>query len=264
MKDTVKVLFCGDIVGSPGREILKKKIPSLRKDMDLDFVVVNAENAAGGSGLTAGVVDEIFSSGVDIITTGDHVWRKKDIFDIIDKQPYLLRPANYKDFLPGKGFCIKDNHGVKLCVINLVGRVFMDHRGICPFIKVRDIISDARSFTKNILVDIHAEATSEKVAMGYFLSGSASAVIGTHTHVPTADERIIDNSTAYITDVGMTGGFDSVLGRKKEKVIEHFLTDLPQKFDVSPDGIRMQAVFLEIDSSSGKALSIRRVEEKME
>ncbi len=257
----MKVLFCGDVVGSPGRRVIKELIPPLKEELALDFVVVNAENAAGGSGLTPQVVREIFSSGVDIITTGDHIWKKKDVFDIIDTD-CLLRPANYKDFLPGKGFCVKQKGNIKLAVINLAGRVFMDNKGACPFLKARAILEELENLTPNIIVDFHAEATSEKVAMGYFLAGRVSAVMGTHTHIPTADERIIEG-TGFITDVGMTGGFDSVLGRKKEKVIEHFLTDLPQRFEVSCEDPRLQAALLDVDENTGRCKDIKRVERKI-
>ncbi len=258
----IRVLFCGDVVGPGGRKVLLELLPVLKEEFNLNFIIVNGENAAGGSGLVPSVVNELFFSGVDVITTGDHVWKKKEIFKIIDKEEFLLRPANFKRTLPGKGFCIKEKDGVKLCVINLIGRVFMNPVE-CPFLRVREILEEVKKITPNIIVDFHAEATSEKKALGYFLEKKVSAVIGTHTHVPTADETILSNHTAYITDVGMTGSLDSVLGREKEKVIEHFLTDLPKRFDVSNKDLGLQAVLIEIDENTGRALSIKRLERRI-
>ena len=245
----MKTLFIGDIVGKAGRKAVKEKLPMLLQSYNIDLTIANGENAAGGSGLTPKIVEEIFSAGVDVITSGDHIWRKKEIFDVIDKFSCLLRPANFKDFLPGRGFCIKENKNKKLAVINALGRVFMNTPSLCPFIKVRDIINSISKEVRCIIVDFHAEATSEKVAMGYFLAGKVSCVVGTHTHIPTADERIINNYTGYITDVG-----------KKEKVIEHYITDLPQRFEVSSSDLRLQAVFIEIDEDTGRCVNIERVE----
>ena len=256
----MKILFLGDIVGRPARIYLKEFLPLLIKNERLDLVVANAENAAGGSGITEKVAEELFSSGIDIMTTGDHAFKKKDIFNIIDTKD-IIRPLNYGDLAKGRGYLIKEKNGVKVGVVNLLGRVFMQPID-CPFKAVTAVLEEILSQTKIVLVDMHAEATSEKLAMGNFLVQKVSAVIGTHTHIPTADERIMENFTAYITDVGMTGPFDSILGRRKEDIIEKFLTNIPCRFNLAEADVRMQGVFLEIDEDSGRALDIKRVEYK--
>ena len=256
----MKILFLGDIVGRPARIYLKEFLPLLIKNERLDLVVANAENAAGGSGITEKVAEELFSSGIDIMTTGDHAFKKKDIFNIIDTKD-IIRPLNYGDLAKGRGYLIKDKNGIKVCVINLLGRVFMQPVD-CPFKAVTAVLEDVLSETKIVLVDMHAEATSEKLAMGNFLAQKVSAVVGTHTHIPTADERILEGFTAYITDVGMTGPFDSILGRRKEDIIEKFLTNIPCRFNLAEGDVRMQGVLLDIDEDSGRALSIKRVEYK--
>jgi metallophosphoesterase (TIGR00282 family) len=196
------------------------------------------------------------------MTTGDHAFKKRDIFNIIDTLD-IARPLNYGDLAKGRGYIIKEKEGKKVCVVNLLGRVFMQPVD-CPFKAVSKVLEEALSQTKIVLVDMHAEATSEKLAMGNFLAQKASAVVGTHTHIPTADERILEGFTAYITDVGMTGSFDSILGRRKEDIIEKFLTNIPCRFNLADSDVRMQGVLLEIDESTGKALSIKRVEYKQE
>ena len=258
----MKILFLGDVVGRPARDYLKDSLPSLIDQEAFDWVIVNCENAAGGSGLTEKVAKELFSSGIDIITTGDHAFKKKEILSILDTMD-VLRPLNYGELTRGQGFIIKEKKGKKICVANLLGRVFMQPVD-CPFKAVSGILKEVLDETKVLIVDIHAEATSEKLALAYYLAGKASAVIGTHTHIPTADERIIDKFTAYITDAGMTGSFDSILGRKKEDIIERFLTNIPTRFNLAQDDVRMQGVILEIDEASGRALSIKRVEYRKE
>lgn len=258
----MKILFLGDIVGRPGREIIGRILPAYRKDKGVDFVVANGENAAGGSGITVDISEELFRSGVDVITSGDHIWKKKEIYEYLDKTSRLLRPLNYPQGVPGKGWSIVGSaNGTKVGVINLVGRVFMDAVD-CPFAAVRDAVKKISSETHVIIVDMHAEATSEKVAMGWFLDGTVSVVAGTHTHIQTADEKILPQGTAYITDLGMTGPYDSVIGRRKVEILEHFLTQLPMRFEMAGDDVQMHGVLVTIDDKTGKAVDIKRVQEK--
>ena len=256
----IKILFIGDIVGKPARDYLKILLPSLRKELSLDIIIANGENAAGGSSITLDTAEDIFGAGVDVITSGDHIFKKKESRVVLDTKD-LIRPLNYGESCAGKGYIIKEVAGVKIGVINLLGRVFMQPAD-CPFKAIKNILEDVKKEAKIVFVDMHAEATSEKVALGHFLSGKVSAVVGTHTHIPTADEKIIDNFTAYITDVGMTGSCDSVLGREKHQVIERFITNMPVRFNLAQGDVRMQAVLIEVDQESGKALSIERVEYK--
>ena len=258
----MRVLFLGDIVGKPAREYLKKIIPVIREKESLDFVIANGENAAGGSSLTMDTSRHIFEAGVDIITSGDHIFKKKDARDVLETKD-VARPLNYGESAWGRGFIIKKAGEGKIAVINLLGRVFMQPAD-CPFKAVQGVLDQIREETKVIIVDMHAEATSEKAAMGYFLAGKVSAVIGTHTHIPTADERIIDGHTAYITDVGMSGSCDSILGREKEHIIARYLTYLPVRFDLARGDVRAQGVIIDIDDVEGKSLAIRRVEYKEE
>lgn len=256
----MKILFIGDIVGKPARNYIKELIPSLRADLNLDFVIANGENAAGGSSITPDTAKDIFNSGIDVVTTGDHVFKKKESRQVLDSFD-VLRPLNYGDLAAGRGFLVKEVAGVKVAIVNLLGRVFMQPVD-CPFRAIRDILEDLKTQAKIIFVDVHAEATSEKLALGHFLSGKVSAVVGSHTHIPTADEKIIDDFTAYITDAGMTGSCDSILGREKHQVIERFVTNMPVRFNLAQEDVRMQGVVIEVDSLSGKALSIKRVEYK--
>jgi metallophosphoesterase (TIGR00282 family) len=254
----MKILFIGDIVGRPARDYLKNLIPELRKSSNLDFVVANGENAAGGSSITLDTAQDLFGAGIDVITTGDHIFKKqesKEALEMLD----IIRPLNYGELAVGRGYIIKEVNGKNIGVINLLGRVFMQPVD-CPFKAVRDIIEEIKTKAKVVVVDMHAEATSEKLAMGYFLAGKVSAVLGTHTHIPTADERIIEESTAYITDVGMTGSFDSVLGREKHQIIERFLTNMPVRFNLAQGDVRMQGVIIEVEDTTGRAVSIKRVE----
>ena len=256
----MKILFIGDVVGKPARTYLKQAIPAIRKKLSLDCVIANGENSAGGSSVTPDTAREIFASGIDIMTTGDHAFKKvqaREVFQLFD----AIRPLNYGVLAAGKGYIVKECAGVKIAVINLLGRVFMQPVD-CPFQAVRNILEEIRSQTPVIIVDMHAEATSEKLAMGFFLAGKVSAVIGTHTHIPTADERIIDDSTAYITDCGMTGSFDSILGRQKDQIIDRFVTNMPSRFNLAQDDVRIQGVILDIDEDTGKALAIQRFEDR--
>lgn len=259
----MKVFFIGDIVGSPGRKALEKILKSYRQEQGIDAVVANGENAAGGSGLTPAIAEELFSSGVDVLTSGDHVWKKREIYDYLERTDRLVRPANYPKNVPGKGStAVEVRNGQTIGVINIIGRVFMDAVD-CPFDRVREEIEKISQRTPVIIVDMHAEATSEKVAMGWYLDGAVSAVIGTHTHVQTADEKILPGGTAYITDCGMTGPFDSVIGRKKEQIITRFITQLPTRFELASEGIEVHGVVVDIDASTGKARKIERVQYKV-
>lgn len=259
----MKILFIGDIVGAPGREAVRQLLPQLVKEHGLGFVIANAENAAGGSGVTAKVADELFAAGVDVLTSGDHIWKKSGIFEIINTGRQILRPANYPIPAPGRGFAVfHAKTGAPVGVMNLVGRVFMEPLE-CPFKTALAAREALAKETKIIIVDIHAEATSEKIAMGWFLDGKVSAVLGTHTHIQTADEKILPAGSAYITDVGMAGPYDSVIGRKKESVLARFLSAIPTKFEVAENDIQLHGVVVDIDEKSGLARSIARIQKKL-
>ena len=260
--NTVRILFLGDVVGKGARSIIKEKLPGYIKENGIFYTVANVENIVGGSGITLKTINEVFAAGVDIATSGDHIWKKKDVLEIIDSLP-IVRPLNYGDAALGKGYIIKEKDGIIIAVVNLIGRVFMQPVD-CPFKSVSEVLARIQERTNIIIVDVHAEATSEKLALGHYLSGKVSAVIGTHTHIPTADERIISGHTAYITDAGMCGSCDSILGRVKENVIERFVTNMPVRFNLADKDLRLQGVILEIDSDSGKSLSIQRVEIKQD
>ena len=259
----MRILLIGDIVGSPGREAVRKIVPKLCRDRSVDFVIANAENVAGGSGLTPETVDELFRSKIDVITSGDHVWKKKELYERISKDNRILRPANYPEASPGSGMAIiSTKDGKKVAVLNLLGRVFMDPVD-CPFQAAERELRKINRETKIILVDMHAEATSEKIAMGRFLDGRVSVVFGTHTHVQTADEKIFAQGTGYITDLGMTGPQDSVIGRRHDAIVEHFLTLMPRRFEVADKDVELEGAIVNIDDETGKALSIERVKEKI-
>lgn len=261
----MKILLIGDIVGHPGRNAIKKMVPELRKNKGIDFVVANAENIAGGSGLTCDTVDELLESQVDVLTSGDHIWKNKGIYERLETDKRILRPANYPVECPGAGTTlVKSSSGKLVGVINVTGRVFMNNVDACPFKTAENEIKKISGKTKIVLVDIHAEATSEKIAIGRFLDGNASAVYGTHTHVQTADEKILPGGTGYITDLGMTGPQDSIIGRKAEPIIEHFLTCMPIRFEMADKDIELQGVLVNIDEDSGKAISIERIRERIQ
>jgi hypothetical protein len=259
----MNILFIGDIVGSPGRQAIKELLPELKKEYRLAFTIANAENAAGGSGITPAVAQELFDTGIDVLTSGDHIWKKKEIFEIIDKEARILRPVNFPLGVPGRGWAVfKTRDNIKIGVINVQGRVFMEAIE-CPFRTSRQAQEALSKETNIIIVDIHAEATSEKVALGWYLDGKASAVLGTHTHIQTADERILPGGCAYITDVGMAGPFDSVIGRRIEDVLERFVTSVPNRFEVAKENIQVQGVVLDIDENTGRARSIIRIQRKL-
>lgn len=257
--NSVKIFFIGDIIGKPGRITVKELLPDIIERYSIDFVIANGENAAGGFGITPAIAEELIELNIDIITSGNHIWDKKEIIDYIKDTKWLLRPANYPEGVPGFGWSIlKTNTDIKIAVINLCGRVFMDNLD-CPFRIGKDLVEKISHDTPVIIVDMHAETTSEKAAIAWFLDGKVSAVIGTHTHVQTADERILPQGTAFITDAGMTGSMNSVIGVQKEAVLERFLTQMPKKFDVAAKEVMMQGVVVSIDSQSGKATAIERI-----
>jgi len=256
----MNILFVGDVFGSVGRDALINLLPDLKKKHKIDFVAVNGENAAGGAGITPAISRELLSIGVDVITSGNHIWKEKDIVEYIKEEPYLIRPLNYPADVPGAGSVVWAQDDKKIAVVNLLGRTFLSQTD-CPFRTGLEEIEKLREETKVIIVDIHAEATSEKVAMGWFLDGKVSAVLGTHTHVQTADEKILPQGCAYITDVGMTGSVDSVIGINKDIAIKKFLTSMPFRFEPGKGKAILCAVVVEIENSSGKALSIKRIQE---
>lgn len=254
------VLFVGDIVGESGRKAFRKGISNLVERLKIDFIIANAENAAGGFGITREIADELFSYGIDVLTSGNHIWDKKEAVSFIDNRKNLLRPANYPSEVPGNGSIVTStNTGEKIAVLNVSGRVFM-READNPFRVAQKEIQELARETSTIIVDFHAEATSEKSAFGWFLDGQVSAVVGTHTHVQTADETILPGGTAYITDVGMTGPVNSVIGIKKELIIRKFLTYMPARFETAKGPARLSAVVLDIDKKSGKSRSIERLQ----
>jgi metallophosphoesterase (TIGR00282 family) len=253
----MNILLIGDIVGKPGRTAVRACLPKVREQFGLDLIIANGENAAGGFGITETVAGELFSLGIDVITSGNHIWDKKEAVEYLAREKRVLRPLNYPAPVPGFGSIVHTlKDGTKVAVMNVSGRVFMPDLD-CPFRTV-----DARGVTENIIVDFHAEATSEKEALGYYLAGRASAVLGTHTHVQTADEKILAGGTAYITDVGMTGPEDAVIGVKKELVIERFLTMMPARFETAKGPSMFSAVVVEMDGKTGRASSITRIQHR--
>ncbi|MTI79442.1 MAG: TIGR00282 family metallophosphoesterase [Firmicutes bacterium] len=255
----MQVLIIGDIVGKAGRRAVKDCVPSLINDLGLDFVIANGENAAGGKGITKVLAKELFSYGIDMLTMGNHVWNQKEIYAYLPKENRIIRPANYPPGTPGNGHYIyTSKKGSKIAVINLLGRVYMPEVD-CPFRKSDEIIESIKNQADIIIVDVHAEATSEKVAMGWHLDGRVSTVVGTHTHVQTADERILPEGTAYITDLGMTGPRNSVIGVKTDVILKKFKTALPQRFDVADTDYQFNAVVVTLDETTGEATDIYRI-----
>jgi len=260
LKNSVQILMIGDIVGRPGRRACRMELPSLIKEYDFDLVIANGENAAGGNGITREIAQELFACGIDVLTMGNHVWDKKEIFGFIDEEQRILRPANYPPGTPGVGFASYRSSGEhQVGVVNVLGRVFLADLD-CPFRTVDRILGELQAITPVIVVDFHAETTSEKVALGWYLNGRVSALVGTHTHVQTADERVLPGGTAYITDVGMTGPRDSVIGVRTENVVQKFLTQMPRTFEVASGPYQFNAVRLTIDPITGKALAIERIQ----
>jgi hypothetical protein len=259
----MRILFLGDIVGKPGRRAVRELLPQIISKYSIDFIIANCENAAAGFGVTGEIVEELYETKIDVLTSGNHIWDKKEVMDFIHDYETLLRPANYPEGAPGSGSVVVPIiSGIYVAVINLMGRIFMRPLD-CPFKAARREIERLKKKTNIIIVDMHAEATSEKIAMGWFLDGQVSAVVGTHTHVQTADEEILPCGTAYITDVGMTGPFDSVLGIRKDVVLERFLTHIPNKFEVANNDVRLQGVIIDLDEKNGKSNSIQRISVKL-
>jgi metallophosphoesterase (TIGR00282 family) len=251
----LKVLFIGDIVGKPGRRAAAEMIAIIKKEMPFDYCIANAENSAGGSGITNVLAQELYKYGIDVITLGNHTWSKREVTNFIDTDTHIIRPANYPVDLPGKGSVIIDG---KLGVINLLGRVYMDSVD-CPFRVLDRELEHLKRQVKVIIVDIHCEATSEKAALAWHADGRVSCVIGTHTHVQTADEKILPRGTAFLTDVGMTGPSDGILGVDSEIILEKFLSFMPVRFQLAKGRVQFNAVYLDIDEVSGKTNSIQRI-----
>ncbi len=255
----MKILFIGDVVGSPGRNQLQHYLPKLKQKYQPQLTIVNGENAAAGKGITEKIYKQFLEWGAQIITMGNHTWNKKEIFEFIDSAKYMIRPANFPEGTPGQGMQYINWNGIKIAVINLQGRTFLDPIDD-PFRKADELVDEARKHTNIIFVDFHAEATSEKQAMAWYLDGRVSAVVGTHTHTQTADERILDSGTAYITDVGMTGPYNGILGTDREAVMKRFLTSLPVRFEVTDEGKdQLNGVIIDIDDKTGKAKNIKRI-----
>ncbi len=253
----MRLLFVGDIVGSPGRHAVESLLPGLKERHQPDFVVVNGENSAGGLGITEKIAKSLLRAGVDAITLGNHAYRHSEVYSFLDRDDRIVRPANYNKGNPGRGHTIVEKDGMKLAVVNLSGTVFLD-AARSPFAEVDAILSELRGSIEHVLVDFHAEATSEKVAMGWYLDGRVTACVGTHTHVPTADARVLPGGTAYITDVGMTGPRGGVIGVQKELAVRRFVTQMPVKFDTSVEDPWLNGVLIESDEA-GRATSIEQI-----
>lgn len=262
----MKILFIGDIVGRPGRQAVKVLLPRLREQHGLDFVIANGENSAGGNGTTPRTAEEMFSAGVDVITSGDHLWDQKEVMELLAGEKRFVRPVNYPPGTPGQGSGVFEvrtaTSEIRIAVVNAQGRTFMPALEN-PFLVVPSEIERLRSQTKIIFVDFHAEATSEKIAFARLLDGKVSAVVGTHTHVQTADEQIFPGGTAYLSDAGFTGPQESVLGREIEPVVKRFVTNMPQRFEVASGPVMLHGAVIEVDEVSGRATQIQRVSEKL-
>lgn len=260
----MNILFIGDIMGKPGRRAVRELLPGLLGSMEVDLVIANCENAAGGFGVTREIVEELFSENIDVLTSGNHIWDKKEAESFIEDYRNLIRPANYPRGVRGFGSTITvGRSGTLVGVLNLMGRVFMRDLD-CPFRAAQRELALLKEKTKIVVVDFHAEATSEKQALGWFLDGEVAAVLGTHTHVQTADERVLPEGTAFITDAGMTGPFDSIIGNEKSKVIERFLTAIPNKFEVARGDVFLQGALIKIDPENGLSTGIERINIKLD
>ena len=253
----MKILFVGDIFGSPGRRIVADHVEDIVRANQIDLAIANAENAAGGFGITPAIAEDLFALGLDVLTSGNHVWDKRELYDYLNRQPRLLRPANYPDG-PGHGLVtVKARNGVECAVINLQGRTYMPSTD-CPFRKADLLLSQIDPAIKVRFVDFHAEVTSEKMAMGWYLDGRVSAIVGTHTHVPTADTRILPGGTAYQTDCGMTGPYRSVIGVETDTILQRFLSGMPVRMEAAKQGAELHSVIVEVDEETGKARAFRR------
>lgn len=255
----MNILVLGDIVGKPGRKAISTFLSRIIKEYDIQFTIANAENAAGGRGLSRKVMDELLNSGIDVLTMGNHVWDNKEIFNFIDEQRRLIRPANYPGYCPGEGYRVYiAGFNMRIAVINASGRIFLSPLD-CPFRVVDDIIAEIKDKTDSIIIDFHAEATSEKLAFAHYFDGRVTAVLGTHTHIQTADERILPKGTAYISDLGMTGPYDSILGMDKDQVIKKLLTQRPVRLEVAKGPVQLQGVVLNLDENCNRVLNISRL-----
>jgi 2',3'-cyclic-nucleotide 2'-phosphodiesterase len=256
---TIRLLFLGDIVGEPGRRAVSEWLPKLKEELQTDFIIVNGENSAAGRGITPKICIGLMRAGAAVVTTGDHIWDQKEIIPYFATEPRLLRPANYPSGVPGTGSIVLETKKGKVGVINLQGRVFMNPPLDNPFPCILDIVEKMRQETPVIFLDFHAEATSEKVAMGWHLDGKVSAVVGTHTHIPTADERILPNGTAFLCDAGMCGPEDSCIGSQITPVLERYMNSMPVRFGVGHGRVRINGIVIDVDSATGKASHIQRV-----
>ena len=254
----MKIMLTGDVVGKPGRKAFQEYTPKLRQEKNIDIVIVNGENSAGGKGITRKALDALYHAGADIVTSGNHIWDKKDVLEFIDREPFLIRPANDPEGAAGKGYCIYPFKAKTIGVMNLSGRAFMPALD-CPFQKVEELLREMKKECDIIFLDFHAETTSEKMAMGWYLDGRVNGVVGTHTHIQTADERILPKGTAYITDLGMVGPWNSVLGVKTDIILKKFTTALPVRFELEDGPCVYSAVIVEIDDSTNKTIGIERI-----
>lgn len=260
----MRLLFLGDVVGRGTRQALRRRLRALRREHELDFVVANGENAAGGKGLDPDSAEELFDAGVDVITSGNHVWQHARLLPLLEHETRIIRPANFPEGNPGRGFTVHTaRDGTAVAVVNVIGRVFMGSYD-CPFRAADRALAAVRDQAKVVLVDVHAETTSEKVAMGWHLAGRVAAVVGSHTHVQTADERVLPGGTAYLTDAGMCGPVDSVIGMRREEVLKRFLDQMPARFEVAKGPIVVQGAIVDVDPGSGRATAIRRIQEAQE
>jgi 2',3'-cyclic-nucleotide 2'-phosphodiesterase len=260
----MNILCIGDLVGKPGRRVLTELLPDIKREFNIDFTVANVENAAGGSGVTPRIANFLLRLGCDVLTMGDHVWDRPEIQEYLVANGKILRPANFPDGTPGRGWCIAETlGGAKVGVINLLGRVFMRYNVDCPFRTLAAIVGEIRRETPVIVVDMHAETTSEKNALGFFIDGKVSAVVGTHTHIQTADEKILPQGTAYITDLGMTGPYDSVIGQDKDKIIKRFITCIPARFEVAKNDAWLHGAIIDVDEKTGLARKITRLQRRL-
>ena len=254
----MRFLIVGDVCGRPGRAAFAKYTPKIKAEQKIDVVIVNGENSAGGKGITRKSLDGLYHGGADIVTSGNHVWDKKDVLELIDSEPFLIRPANYPEGAPGKGYCVYPFRAKNVGVMNLSGRAFMPALD-CPFQKVEDLLREMKDSCDIIILDFHAETTSEKMAMGWYLDGRVNAVVGTHTHIQTADDRMLPGGTAYITDLGMVGPWNSVLGVTQECILEKFTTGRPVRFDLAEGPSVYSAVIVEVDDATNRTVSIERL-----
>ncbi|MCC6758846.1 MAG: TIGR00282 family metallophosphoesterase [Candidatus Omnitrophica bacterium] len=259
----MNVLCIGDIVGKAGRHALEGLLPELKKEYDIAFTIANGENAAGGAGLTPRIAGQLCRAGCDFLTLGDHTWDKHELIEYLQEEANIIRPANFPEGTPGKGWAVVNAGDHKIGIVNLLGRVFMRYNVDCPFRALQKIVAEIKKETNIIFVDFHAETTSEKIALGHFIDGDVTAVFGTHTHIQTADAKILAKGTAHITDLGMTGPYDSVIGQNKDKIIQRFCTGLPVRFEVAQDDPQLCGVVVKVDTKTGLAKKITPIQRRL-